>query len=124
MMRRVIVLDLLTGPAWRDASDMIGHVDVGNTEAWLMIRPTGVERVGDWSNGEQVLRDADHGGPSFYCRAWHTTGGRDRPTVCTVTAGDADLYEEVLDSVGFHVESPAGIELRKDESGAYWGYYV
>lgn len=123
-MRRVIVLDLLTGPAWRDASDMIGQVELGDTEAWLMIQPTSVRRVGDWSNGEQVLRDADHGGPSFYCRAWRTTGGRDRPTIHTVTAGDADLYEEVLASVGFHVEPPTGIELRKDESGSYWGYYV
>jgi hypothetical protein len=123
-MRRVVVLDLLTGPAWRDASDMIGHVDVGDTESWLMIQPTSVERVGDWADGEQVLRDADHGGPSFYCRARHATGGRDRPTLYTVSAGDADLYEEVLASVGFHAEPPAGIEVRKDESGAYWGYYV
>jgi hypothetical protein len=123
-MRRLIVIDLLEGPAWRDASDMVGRVEPGDPGAWLMIQPMSVRVVGDWANGEQVLRDADHGGPSFYCEAWHTTGGRDRPTVHTVTAGDADLYEEVLTSVGFRLEQPEGIDLRKDESGIYWGYYI
>jgi hypothetical protein len=123
MMRRLIVIDLLEGPAWRDASDMLGHIGPGDGEAWLMIQPGSVRVVGDWADGERVLRDEHHGGPSFYCRAWHTTQGRDRPTVHTVDVGDADLYEEVLVSVGFHVEEPAGIDLRKDESGIYWGYY-
>ena len=58
---------------------MVGHVEVGDTEVWLMIQPTSVQREGDWSNGEQVLRDADHGGPSSYCRAWHTTGDATGP---------------------------------------------
>lgn len=124
MMRRLIVLDLLSGPAWRDASDMIGHVEPGGEGAWLMIQQGSVRVVGDWADGDQVLRDAEHGGPSFYCRAWHTTGGTDRPTVHTVAAGDADLYEEVLTSLGFQVVQPEGIELRKDESGVYWGYYI
>jgi hypothetical protein len=44
--------------------------------------------------------------------------------VYTVDAGDADLYEEVLISVGFSVDQPDGIDLRKDESGIYWGYYT
>jgi hypothetical protein len=123
-MRRLIVLDLFTDPAWRDASDMVGRIEPGESGAWFMIQPTSVRVVGDWSNGEQVLRDADHGGPSFYCRAWHTTGGRDRPTVHTVTAGDADLYEDVLTSVGFRLEQPDGIDLRQDESGIYRGYYI
>jgi len=60
------------------------------------------------ANGEQVLREADHGGPSFYCRAWHTTAGPGRPTVYTVDVGDADLYEDVLISVGFGVDQPDG----------------
>jgi hypothetical protein len=123
-MRRLIVLDLLTGPAWRDASDMVGDIEPSGAGAWLMIQPTGVRVVGDWSDGEQVLRDADHCGPSFYCRAWQTTGGRDRPTVLSVTAGDADLYEEVLTSIGFRLEPPDGIDLRKDESGIFHGYYI
>jgi len=124
MMRRLIVLDLLSGPAWRDASDMVGHVEPGGAGAWLMIQAETARVVGDWAGGEQVLRDAEHGGPSFYCRAWHTTGGPDRPTVHTVSAGDADLYEEVLTSLGFQLEQPEGIELQKDESGVYWGYYI
>lgn len=123
-MRRLIVLDLFTGPAWRDASGLVERIARGGSGAWLVIAPTSVRVVGDWSDGEQVLRDPDHGGPSFYCRAWHTTGGRDRPTVHTVTAGDADLYEEVLTSIGFRLEQPEGIDLRKDESGIYWGYYI
>ena len=123
-MRRLVVLGLLTGPAWRDASDMVGHVAEGETDAWLLIEPARLQVVGDWSNGEQLLRDEDHGGPSFYCRTWHTTGGRDRPTVHTVTAGDADMYEEVLASLGFHLERPQGIDLHQDESGIYRGYYV
>jgi hypothetical protein len=103
---------------------MIGHLREGNADAWLMIEPARVQVVGDWSNGTQVLRDADQGGPSFYCRTWHTTGGRDRPTVHTVTAGDADMYEEVLETLGFHFEQPEGIELRKDESGVFRGFYA
>jgi hypothetical protein len=124
MMRRLIVIDLFAGPAWRDASDMAGEVGPGDRGAWLMIQPGSVRVVGDWADGEQVLRDAEHGGPSFHCRAWHVTGGPDRPTVLTVDVGDADLYQEVLTSVGFRMEQPDGIELRKDESGIYWGYYV
>lgn len=124
MMRRLIVLDLFSGPAWRDAADMVGGIEPGGAGAWLMIQPGAVRVVGDWADGDQVLRDAEHGGPSFYCRAWHTTGGTDRPTVHTVAAGDADLYEEVLTSLGFRLEQPEGIELRKDESGIYWGYYI
>lgn len=124
MMRRLIVLDLFSGPAWRDASDMVGHVGQGASGAWLVVEPTGVRVVGGGTNDKQVLRDADQGGPSYYCRVWHTTGGRDRPTVHTVASGDADLYEEVLIGVGFRLEEPEGIELRKDESGIYWGYYI
>jgi hypothetical protein len=124
MMRRLIVLEVFSGPAWRDASDMLGHVQSGATDAWLMIRPEGVRVIGGPAGGDQVLRDARQGGPSFCCRTWHTTSGTDRPTVHTVTAGDADLYEEVLISVGFRLEPPEGIELQKDESGIYWGYYI
>lgn len=123
-MRRLIVLDLLWGPAWRDASDMVRHIEPGGAGEWLLIEPGSVRVVDDGVAGEQVLRDAEHGGPSFYCRAWHTTGGTDRPTVHTVSAGDADLYEEVLTSLGFQLEPPEGIELQKDEAGIYWGYYV
>ena len=123
-MRRLVVIDLLEGAAWRDASGMMGDLKPGPGDFWLMIQPRSVRVVGDWANGEQVLRDADHGGPSFYCRAWHTTAGRDRPTVYTVDVGDADLYEEVLISVGFRFGQPDGIELRRDESGIYWGYYT
>jgi hypothetical protein len=89
-----------------------------------MIEP-GIVRVVDAApDGEQVLRDAAHAGPSFLCHAWYSTGGSDRPTVHTVAVGDADIYEEVLTSVGFRLEEPEGIELRKDESGVYWGYYI
>ena len=123
-MRRVIVIELFSGPAWRDASDMVGHLAPGTTGGWLMIEPERIRIVGDPPDGGQVLRDAAHGGPSFLCRAWHSTAGNDRPTVHTVAVGDADLYEEVLTSVGFRLETPEGIELRKDESGAYWGYYT
>lgn len=123
-MRRLIVLDLLSGPAWRDASDMVGHVDAGEVGGWVTIKQGGVRVDGDSANGDQVLRDAEHGGPSFHCRVLHTTGGTDRPTVHTVFAGDADLYEEVLTSIGFRLEQPEGIELEKDDSGIYWGYYV
>ena len=123
-MRRVIVIELFSGAAWRDASDMVGHLAPGAAGGWLMIEPGGIRVVGDAPEGEQVLRDAAHGGPSFLCRAWYSTGGSDRPTVHTVAVGDADLYEEVLTSVGFRLEEPEGIELRKDESGAYWGYYI
>ena len=124
MMRRLVVIELFEGPAWRDASAMVGDLTPGPGDFWLMIQPRTVRVVDDWANGEQVLRDADHGGPSFYCRAWHTTAGRDRPTVYTVDVGDGDLYEEVLIGVGFHVEQPDGIDLRRDESGIYWGYYT
>ncbi len=124
MMRRLIVLDLFSGPAWRDASDMVGHVPPGDAGGWLMVQPERVRVMGDGEGGNQVLRDREHGGPSFYCRVWHTTSGTDRPTVHTVAAGDADLYEEVLVSVGFRLERPEGIELQRDESGIYWGYYI
>jgi hypothetical protein len=125
VMRRLVVIDLFEGPAWRDASDMIEHPEPGPADdVWLMIQPRSVRVVGDWADGEQVLRDAEHGGPSFYCRAWHTAAGRDRPTVYTVDAGDADLHEEVLTGVGFRFDQPEGIELRRDESGIYRGYYV
>jgi hypothetical protein len=124
MMRRLIVLDVFSGPAWRDASDMVDHIQLGDEGAWLMIQPGSIRVVAAAAGGDQVLRDAGQGGPSFYCRAWHTTGGTDRPTVHTVAAGDADLYEEVLISVGFRLEQPEGIELQKDESGVYWGYYI
>ena len=121
-MRRLVVIDLFEGPAWRDASDMIDPIETGpGDDFWLMIQPRSIRAVDDWADGEQVLRDAHHGGPCFYCRAWHTTAGRDRPTVYTVDVGDADLYEEVLMSVGFRFDQPAGIDLRRDESGIYWG---
>lgn len=123
-MRRLIVLDLLWGPAWRDASDMVGHVESGDVGGWVTIQPGTVRAVGNGADANQVLRDAEHGGPSFHCRVWHTTSGTDRPTVHTVFAGDADLYEEVLASIGFRLEQPEGIQLEKDESGIYWGYYV
>jgi hypothetical protein len=123
-MRRVIVIELFSGPAWRDASDMVGHVEPGSAGGWLMIQPGSIRVIDDAPDGGQVLRDDEHGGPSFLCRAWFSTAGRDRPTVHTVAVGDADLYEEVLTSVGFRLEQPEGIELRKDDSGAYWGYYV
>lgn len=123
-MRRVIVIELFSGPAWRDASDMVGRVEPGSTGAWLMIQPGSIRLVDAAPDGGQVLRDAAHGGPSFLCRAWYSTAGKDRPTVHTVAVGDADLYEEVLTSVGFRLEQPDGIEFRKDESGAYWGYYI
>ena len=124
MMRRLIVLNVFAGPAWRDASEMVGHVQPADTDAWLMIEPKRVRVVGGHAGGDQVLLNAEQGGPSFYCQAWRTTAGPDRPTVHTVTAGDADLYEEVLISVGFRTEQPEGIELQKDESGSYWGYYL
>lgn len=124
MMRRLIVLNLFSGPAWRDASDMMGHVQSGGDGAWLMIQTHGVRVVPDAPEGGQVLLDAEHGGPSFCCRTWHTTGGTDRPTVHTVAAGDADLHEEVLIGVGFRLEEPEGIHLERDESGIYWGYYI
>lgn len=124
MMRRVIVLELFAGPAWRDASDMVGHVAPGAAGGWLMIEPASIRVVDDAPDGGQILHDAEQGGPSFLCRAWYTTSGSDRPTVHTVAAGDADLYEEVLTRVGFRVEEPEGVELRKDESGVYWGYYI
>lgn len=124
MMRRVVVLELFSGPAFRDASDMVGHVPTGAAAGWLLIEPGRIRVVPDPPDGKQVLRDAEHGGPSFLCRAWYSTGGTDRPTVHTVAVGDADLYEEVLTSVGFSLGEPQGVELRKDESGVYWGYYV
>lgn len=120
----MIVIELFSGPAWRDASDMVGSVEPGSAGAWLLVQPKSIRVVDGPPDGGQVLRDAAHGGPSFLCQAWYRTAGRDRPTVHTVTVGDADLYEEVLTSVGFCLEEPAGIELRKDESGAYWGYYI
>jgi hypothetical protein len=124
MMRRVIVMDLLSGPAWRDASDMVGRLAPGAAGGWLQIQPGSIRIVGAPPGGDQILRAAEQGGPSFLCRAWYSTAGRDRPTVHTVAAGDADLYEEVLTSIGFRLERPEGIELRRDESGAYWGYYI
>jgi hypothetical protein len=123
MMRRLVVLDLFSGPGWRDASDMVGHIPTGGSGAWLLIEPHAIQVVAGGAREEQSLRDAAQGGPSYRCRAWYTTGGPDRPTVHTVSSGDADLYEEVLRSVGFRTEPPDGIELQKDESGAYWGYY-
>jgi len=123
-MRRVIVMELFSGPAWRDASDMVGHVEPAPAGGWLMIQPGSARVLGDPPDGHQILRDEDHGGPSFLCQVWYSTAGRDRPTVHTVAAGDADLYEEVLTSLGFRLDQPEGIDLRKDESGAYWGYYV
>lgn len=124
MVRRVVVLELFSGPAWRDASDMVGHLAPGAAGGWLMIEPGSIRVVDDAPDGEPTLRDADHGGPSFLCRAWYTTSGSDRPTVHTVSVGDADLYEEVLTSVGFSLDEPQGVELRSDESGVYWGYYI
>ena len=124
MMRRVIVMDLFSGPAWRDASDMVGRVEPGAAGGWLMIQPGIVRVVGDSLNGAQILRDGEQGGPSFRCRAWYSTAGTNRPTIHTVATGNADLYEEILTSVGFRQDRPEGIELRRDESGAYWGYYI
>jgi hypothetical protein len=124
MMRRLIVLDLFSGPAWRDASYMVGHVPPGADGAWLMIETGSVQVVDEHADGGQVLLDADQGGPSFYCRTWHTTAGRDRPTVHTVAAGNADLHEEVLTQIGFRLEEPDGIQLQRDDSGIYWGYYI
>ncbi len=124
MMRRLIVLDLLSGPGWRDASDMVGRVSTGGAGAWLFIQPDRTEVVADDLGEAQQLRDESQGGPYFYCRAWHTTSGPDRPTVHTVAAGDADLYEEILMSVGFRTDEPEGIELQRDEAGIFWGYYV
>jgi hypothetical protein len=123
-MRRVIVIELFSGPAWRDASDMVGHIGPGAAAGWLMIEPGSIRVVGDAPDGKQILRDAEHGGPSFLCRAWYSTAGSDRPTVHTVAVGDADLYEEVLTSIGFRLDEPDGVELRKDEAGVYWGYYI
>ncbi len=122
-MRRLVVLDLFSGPAWRDASEMDGHVHPGEAGGWLLIQPDAVRVTGGHAE-VPVLRDPEHGGPSFSCRVVRTTSGTDRPTVHTVATGDADLYEEVLISVGFHLEQPEGIELQRDESGTYWGYYV
>ena len=124
MMRRLVVLDLFSGPGWRDASDMPEHVHGGGSGAWLLIEPGGVRVMDGSADDLQQLRDADQGGPSLYCRTWYTTQGPDRPTVHTVEVGQADLYEEVLVSIGFQLEQPEGIELQKDESGVYWGYYV
>ena len=124
MMRRLVVLDLFSGPGWRDASEMLGHVSPGGSGAWLLIVPDSIRVVAGAHDERQQLRDERHGGPSLHCQAWYTTGGPDRPTVHTVVVGDADLYEEVLMSIGFHLEPPDGIQLQKDESGAYWGYYV
>ena len=89
-----------------------------------MIEPGSIRVVDDAPDGEQVLRDDEHGGPSFLCRAWYSTSGSDRPTVHTVAVGDADLYEEVLTSVGFCLEDPEGVQLLRDEAGVYWGYYI
>jgi len=124
MVRRVVVLELLSGPAWRDASDMVGHLAPGAVGGWLMIEAGSIRVVDGAPDGEPILRDADHGGPSFLCRVWYSTSGGDRPTVHTVSVGDADLYEELLTSVGFSLEAPEGVELRRDESGVYWGYYI
>lgn len=89
-----------------------------------MVQPEALRVVDDWANGEQVLMDTDHGGPSFRWRAWHTTAGRNRPTVYTVDVGDADLSEEVAISAGFRFDQPDGIDLRRHESDVYWGYYI
>jgi hypothetical protein len=124
MMRRLVVLDVLAGPAWRDVSTMSEHLTLGERGGWLMIEPDGVRVVAGPDDGAQTLLDLHQGGPSFCCRVWHTTGGPDRPTIHTVAAGDADLFEEVLISVGFRSAQPQGIELQKDESGIYWGYYA
>lgn len=123
-MRRVVVVELFSGPAWRDASDMVGHVAPGAAGGWLLIEAGGIRVVPDPPDGTQILRDAEQGGPSFLCQAWYTTAGTDRPTVHTVAVGDADLNEEVLTSVGFCLDEPDGVELRKDEAGVYWGYYI
>jgi hypothetical protein len=123
-MRRVIVIELFSGPAWRDASDMVGHLEPGAAGGWLLIEADSIRVVPDPPDGKQILRDADQGGPSFLCRAWYTTAGSDRPTVHTVAVGDADLYEEVLTSVGFSLDEPQGVELGKDEGGIYWGNYI
>ena len=123
-MRRVIVIELFSGPAWRDASDMVGHLAPGAAGGWLLIEADNVRVVPGPPDGNQMLRDAEQGGPSFLCRAWYTTAGSDRPTVHTVAVGDADLYEEVLTSVGFCLDEPQGVELGTDEGGIYWGHYI
>jgi len=123
-MRRLVVVNLFSGPGWRDASDMVGHVPTGDAGAWLLIQPDLIQVVSGSRGDAQELRDESQGGPFFYCHAWHTTAGADRPTVHTVASGDADLYEEVLMSVGFRLEEPDGIQLQQDETGAFWGYYV
>jgi hypothetical protein len=124
MMRRLIVLDLFSGPGWRDATQMVGHIPTGDGEAWVLIQPDRVEVVAGGPSDPQQLRDASDGGPSFYCRVWHTTSGTDRPTVHTVAAGDADLYEEILLSIGFRLEEPEGVRLERDDSGVFRGYYI
>jgi hypothetical protein len=124
MMQRLVVVDLFSGPGWRDASDMVGHLRSGESGGWLLIEPLSIRVLPGAPGDTQQLRDEAGGGPSFYCHTWYTTGGPDHPTVHTVAVGDADLYEEILLSIGFQLEQPEGIELQKDESGVYWGYYV
>ena len=103
---------------------MVGQIGPGAAGGWLLIEAGSIRIVADPPDGKQILRDAEQGGPSFFCRAWYTTNGSDRPTVHTVAVGDADLHEEVLTSVGFSLDEPQGVELRKDEAGVYWGYYI
>lgn len=123
-MRRVIAIDLFEGTAWYDATSIIGDVGSGEVDTWLMVQRDSVRVVPEWADGLQVLRAAANGGPSFHCRVWHASGGPDRPTVYTVDVRDVDMYSEVLLDLGFRLGPPDGIELRKDERGAYWGYYV
>ena len=49
---------------------MVGHIRPGAAAGWLMIEPGSIRVVGDAPDGKQILRDAEHGGPSFLCRAW------------------------------------------------------
>jgi len=42
----------------------------------------------------------------------------------TPSMSGTPIHEEVLISVGFRFDPPDGIDLRRDESGVYWGYYT
>jgi hypothetical protein len=96
--------------------------DRGKLESWMLIQPGGLaEATEDWGNTHPAIRDASHGGPSWYCHpsrgSWATN---QRPDLLWVDANGLDedpaARAVITDQLGF-VDSQPGLHFAVDDKG-------
>jgi hypothetical protein len=95
----------------------------GRAARWVLVLPHGVVRAVERpQNGEQVLKSAADGGPSYLAPFTEMTGGMNPCVITLVDSGMGQDVREIFEDLGFREGDPEGYTLISAFPGFVEGY--